>query len=173
MLQDYIRNVPDFPKPGINYKDITPLLADKQALNRAMLKIASHYSDIDLDLVVGIESRGFIFGTGISLLLGKGFAPIRKPGKLPHQTYKETYELEYGTDTLEIHKDAIKPGQKILLIDDLLATGGTMAASIKLAEKCGAQVIGCAFVIELEFLKGRDQLGQLPVFSLMQYGPEN
>ena len=169
MLQEYIREIPDFPKAGINFKDITPLLADGQAMNRTLLKIANHYSDHTFDLVVGAESRGFIFGVGVGMLLNKGFVPIRKKGKLPHDTYQESYGLEYGEDTLEIHKDSIKPGQKVLLIDDLLATGGTMEASIRLVEKCGAKVIGCAFVIELTFLKGRNKLEPVPVFSLMQY----
>ena len=171
MLENYIRNIPDFPKPGINFKDITPLLADGQEMNKTLLKIANHYSDKDFDLVVGAESRGFIFGVGVGMLLHKGFVPIRKPGKLPYQTHSETYDLEYGTDTLEIHQDAIKPGQKVLLVDDLLATGGTMAASIRLVEKCGAEVIGCAFVIELDFLQGRKKL-RPPVFSLLQYSEE-
>lgn len=173
MLEGYIRNVPDFPKPGIMFKDITPLLADGAAMNKVLLKIAHHYSDIDFDLVVGAESRGFIFGVGVGMLLNKGFVPIRKPGKLPGDTFQESYGLEYGQDTLEIHKDAIKPGQKVLLIDDLLATGGTMEASINLVQQCGAEVIGCAFVIELEFLKGRDKLKPYNIFSLLKYGAEN
>ena len=172
MLQEHIRNIPDFPKPGINYKDITPLLADHRAMKESLDKIAEHYKKTDFDLVAGTESRGFIFGFGISMLLGKGFIPIRKPGKLPHNTYQETYDLEYGTDTLEIHRDAAKKGQKVLLVDDLLATGGTMKASVNLVEKCGAEVIGCAFAIELDFLGGREKLEPTPVFSLTQYGAE-
>lgn len=151
------------------FKDITPLLADAKVLNRALLKIANNYTNEDFDLVVGAESRGFLFGVGVGMLLNKGFVPIRKPGKLPCETYKQTYELEYGTDTLEIHKDAIKPGQRVLLIDDLLATGGTMQASIELVKQCGAEVVGCAFVIELEFLGGRKALAPHPVFSILQY----
>lgn len=165
----FIRDVPDYPKPGIMFKDITPLLADAKVLNRALLKIANNYTNEDFDLVVGAESRGFLFGVGVGMLLNKGFVPIRKPGKLPCETYKQTYELEYGTDTLEIHKDAIKPGQRVLLIDDLLATGGTMQASIELVKQCGAEVVGCAFVIELEFLGGRKALAPHPVFSILQY----
>lgn len=169
MLEHHIREVPNFPKPGINFKDITPLLSDGPSMNRVLLKIANHYADHEFDLVVGAESRGFIFGVGVGMLLNKGFVPIRKSGKLPADTYSESYGLEYGEDTLEIHKDAIKPGQRVLLIDDLLATGGTMEASIKLAKRCGAEVIGCAFVIELSFLKGREKLAPVPVFSLMNY----
>ena len=174
LIQEYIRNIPDFPKPGINFKDITPLLADGAAMTRTLLKIANHYCDLEFDLVCGAESRGFIFGVGVGMLLGKGFIPVRKKGKLPYETFSESYGLEYGSDTLEIHRDAIKPGQKVLVIDDLLATGGTCEATLSLVRQCGAEVVGCAFVIELEFLKGRERLEpHCPVFSLIQYDSES
>lgn len=168
-VESYIRNIPDFPKPGIQFKDITPLLKNTQAFKKALEEIASQYSDDSFDIVVGIESRGFIFGSALALMLGKGFVPVRKPGKLPADTYSQSYELEYGTDTLEVHKDAIKPGQKVLIIDDLLATGGTMAASIELMKKCEADIVGCSFVIELDFLKGREKLQPYKVTSLINY----
>lgn len=168
-LDRYIRNIPDFPKPGIQFKDITPLLGDPLALRKTIEAVTEQYRGVDFDSVVGIESRGFIFGMGISMLLNKGFIPIRKPGKLPADVYKETYELEYGTDSLEIHKDAISPGQNVLLVDDLLATGGTMQASTRLIEKCGGKVVGCAFIIELESLNGREKLIPHNVTSLLKY----
>lgn len=168
-LEDYIRNIPDFPKPGIMFKDITPLLKDPEALSHTYRSIASQYKESEVDIVIGAESRGFLFGVGVALLLNKGFVPIRKPGKLPAATYKQTYELEYGTDSLEIHRDAIRPGQRVLLIDDLLATGGTAKAAIELVKKCGGIIVGCAFVIELNFLGGREQLSPYPVHSLIRY----
>lgn len=169
MLESYIMDVPDFPKKGIVYKDITPLLANDRAMKSALQQLADHYSNYDFDYIAGAESRGFIFGIGLSQLMGKGFIPIRKPGKLPRATHRESYGLEYGEDTLEIHQDAVKPGEKVLLVDDLLATGGTMEATIKLMKKCGAEVVGCGFLIELSFLNGRDSLEPVPVFSLIDY----
>jgi len=168
-LEDYIRNIPDFPKPGINFKDITPLLRDPAALQQTYKAIASQYNEDEVDLVVGAESRGFIFGVGVALMLNKGFVPIRKPGKLPSTVHKQTYDLEYGTDTLEIHQDAITTGQRVLFIDDLLATGGTAKAATELVKKCGGKVVGCSFVIELSFLPGRKMLEGHQVHSLIRY----
>jgi adenine phosphoribosyltransferase len=166
-LEDYIRNIPDFPKPGIQFKDLTPLLRDPEALAYTYRSIANQYDEDEVDIVVGAESRGF--GVGVALLLNKGFVPIRKPGKLPAAIYSQSYELEYGTDTLEIHQDAIRPHQRVLFIDDLLATGGTANASLELIKKCGGIVVGCSFVIELSFLNGRQQLSPYPVHSLLRY----
>lgn len=168
-IASYIREVADFPKKGIVYKDLTPLLAEPKAMQQTYEALASATANLDYDLVVGTESRGFIFGVGLSMITGKGFIPIRKKGKLPGPTHSQSYQLEYGTDCLEIHQDAIKPCQKVLMVDDLLATGGTMQASIKLAEQCGAEVVGCAFVIELEFLSGRQGLTPYPIVSLIKY----
>ncbi len=167
-LKSYIRNVPDFPEPGIQFKDITPLLKDKEALNETFRQLAKKLENLDFDLIVGTESRGFIFGIGVSCIMNKGFVPIRKAGKLPCPTHKLSYALEYGEDSLEIHQDALTKGQKVILIDDLLATGGTMRTSIDLVKKCEAIPVGCAFVIELDFLKGRDTL-DIPIHSLMSY----
>lgn len=168
-LNSYIRDVKDFPKPGIVFKDITPLLQDATALNKAMNDLAEKFSDVEYDLIVGPESRGFIFGVGLAVKKGKGFIPVRKPGKLPAEKESIEYELEYGADTLEIHKDAVRKGQKVLVVDDLLATGGTMSATIQLLEKIGAEVVGCGFLIELDFLKGRDLLSGVRVESLLNY----
>ncbi len=165
----YIRDIPDFPKPGIIFKDITPLLADHGALKTAIADMAAVYSDAAIDLVVGIESRGFIFGPGVADHLGCGFAPVRKPGKLPYETHSVSYELEYGTDTLEIHTDAVKPGSRVLIVDDLLATGGTAAASKQLVEKVGGTVAGFSMVIELGFLNGRAALGDATFHTLISY----
>tara|TARA_B100000902_G_C26945708_1_gene733273 strand:+ start:119 stop:628 length:510 start_codon:yes stop_codon:yes gene_type:complete len=167
-LKSYIRNVPDFPEPGIQFKDITPLLKDKEALNETFRQLAKKLENLDFDLIVGTESRGFIFGIGVSCIMNKGFVPIRKAGKLPCPTHKLSYALEYGEDSLEIHQDALTKGQKVILIDDLLATGGTMRTSIDLVKKCEAIPVGCAFVIELDFLNGRDTL-DIPIHSLMSY----
>ena len=171
-LETYIRDVPDFPKPGIVFKDITPLLADAEALRETVAQLAAPYGDKGIELVTGVESRGFIFGTAVARELGAGFVPIRKPGKLPAETISESYELEYGTDTIEIHADAIAPGQKVLMVDDLLATGGTMAAACRLVEKLGGTIVGVVFVIELSFLNGRDKIKNYFVRSLMRVGGE-
>lgn len=166
-LCDYIRDVPDFPKPGIVFKDITPLLANAAALKEAVSRIAEHYRNSQVDLVVAAEARGFIFGGALAVELGAGFVPLRKPGKLPWQTVRQTYDLEYGTDALEMHADAIRPGARLLMLDDLLATGGTMAAACRLVEGLGGVIVGCAFVIELAFLHGRDKLPGYDVLSLI------
>ncbi len=171
-LKDYIRSIPGFPKEGIVFRDITPLLADAAALREASKRIADHFRDKKPELVVGAEARGFIFGTAVALELGVGFAPVRKPGKLPAKTVEYSYELEYGTDTLTMHWDAIKAGQKVLLIDDLLATGGTMEACAHMVEELGGEVVGCGFVIELSFLEGRKKLSSYEIFSLIDYKSE-
>jgi adenine phosphoribosyltransferase len=171
-LEAFIRDVVDFPKEGIVFKDITPMLADPAALKDAVAQLAAPYRDMHVDVVVGMESRGFIFGPAVACELGAGFVPTRKPGKLPADTISETYELEYGTDTLEIHADAIKPGQKVLMVDDLIATGGTMKAACELVKKLGGEIVGAAFVVELSFLNGRDKLPGINVMSLMQVDGE-
>ena len=167
-LESLIRDVPDFPKAGIVFKDITPMLADPAAMKDVVAQLAAPYRDAGVDVVVGMESRGFIFGPAVACELGAGFVPTRKPGKLPAETLSESYELEYGTDTLEIHADAIKPGQKVLMVDDLIATGGTMAAACALVNRLGGEIVGAAFVIELSFLNGRDKIPGVEVLSLMQ-----
>jgi adenine phosphoribosyltransferase len=168
LIQSYIRDVPDFPKKGILFKDITPLLQSPAGLKEAIAGLAAAVDPKSYDLVCGIESRGFIFGATLAHHLGKGFIPIRKPGKLPWQTASESYELEYGTDRIDIHLDACKPNQAVLMVDDLLATGGTMDAAVKLVRRIGGKPIACAFVIELAFLGGRKRLGDIPVHSLMK-----
>lgn len=167
MIEQYIRDVPDFPKPGILFKDITPLLQDPAGLKAAVLGLAEAVDPSSYDIVCGIESRGFIFGTALAHHLNKGFIPIRKPGKLPWKTASESYELEYGTDTIEIHVDAAEGANRILMVDDLLATGGTMAAALKLVRRIGGTPVACTFVIELGFLPGREKLGDIPVHSLL------
>jgi len=171
-LKQTIRSIPDFPKPGIIFRDITTLLQNPAALRQSVDLIAEHFDEGSIDVVVGAEARGFIFGPAVAYRLNAGFVPIRKPGKLPYQTIRATYQLEYGTDTVEMHKDAIKPGQRVLMIDDLLATGGTMAACCKLVEQIGGKIAGCAFVIELSFLKGRGKLTGYEIFSLVDYDSE-
>ena len=166
-----IRTIPDYPKPGIQFRDITTLLADPQAFNDVMDRFVKRYQDEQIDLVVGIESRGFILGAPLALRLGKGFIPVRKEGKLPGPTYGVDYDLEYGTDRVEVHKDAIPPGSKVLMVDDLLATGGTIGGSSRLIEKAGGIIIGYAFLIELVDLKGRDNLDH-PIFSLVTFEGE-
>jgi len=171
-LKQTIRSIPDFPKPGIIFRDITTLLQNPAALRQSVDLIAEHFDEGSIDVVVGAEARGFIFGPAVAYRLNAGFVPIRKPGKLPYQTIRATYQLEYGTDTVEMHKDAIEPGQRVLMIDDLLATGGTMAACCKLVEQIGGKIAGCAFVIELSFLKGRGKLLGHEIFSLVDYDSE-
>lgn len=168
MIQRYIRDVPDFPKKGILFKDITPLLQNPQGLKETIAAMAKSVDPKTFDVVCGIESRGFIFGTALAHHLGKGFIPIRKPGKLPWKTASESYELEYGTDRIEIHVDAVTPGQGVLMVDDLLATGGTMEAALKLVRRIGGRPVACSFVIELGFLNGRKRLGEVPTHALMQ-----
>ena len=169
MIERHIRDVPDFPKPGIVFKDITPLLKSPEALQASIDLLAEASEPYGFDLVCGIESRGFIFGTALANKLGKGFIPIRKPGKLPWKTASESYELEYGKDAIEIHIDATERGQGVLMVDDLLATGGTMAAALRLVRKIGGVPVACLFAIELGFLPGRASLGDVPVHSLLTY----
>ena len=168
-LQRLIRDVPDFPKPGIVFKDITPLLADPAGLAMAVEVMANPFRKDRVDLVIGAESRGFIFGTAIAQSLSCGFVPIRKPGKLPRETHRAEYELEYGSDVLEMHADAIEPGQRVLMVDDLLATGGTMAACVEMVRRTGATIAAATFLIELEFLEGRRRLGDVEVHSAIRY----
>ena len=168
-LKDYVTNVPDFPKKGIQFKDITPLIADGQALRYAVKKLSDYARDKEVDIIVGPDARGFIFGTPIAVELGVGFIPVRKPGKLPRETYTETFNLEYDESSLSLHKDDIKAGQRVLIVDDLLATGGTIEATIKLVEKAGGNVVGVAFLIELAALKGRAKIDHYPIFSLLTY----
>lgn len=168
-LQKTIRDIPDFPKKGIIFKDITTLLKDKKALKESVDILAKQYAKSKVKYVVAVESRGFIFGTVLAYKLGAGFIPVRKKGKLPAKTRAVTYDLEYGTDTLEIHEDALKKGDKVVIIDDLLATGGTVGAVAKLVSGFGAKIAGIGIVIELSFLNGRDKLKGYPVFSIIQY----
>lgn len=169
LIERYIRDVPDFPKPGIVFKDITPLLQSAEGLKLSIDQLAEIVDPDQYDLVCGIESRGFIFGTALADRLGKGFIPIRKPGKLPWKTESESYELEYGSDTIEIHVDATEQYERVLMVDDLLATGGTMEAALKLVRKIGGRPVAAAFVVELAFLSGRERLSGIPCFSLVQY----
>jgi adenine phosphoribosyltransferase len=168
-LKSYIRDVPDFPKPGIVFKDITPLLGNAKALEAAVDKIADHYKDRGIQLVAGVESRGFLFAAAVALKLGAGVIPVRKKGKLPYKTIALSYELEYGTDTVEVHEDAAPNGEKVLLIDDLIATGGTAAASAQLLEKAGGKVESVCFLVELAFLNGREKLNGYDVHTLLTY----
>jgi len=168
-LVDFIPGVPDYPKPGILFYDITPLLADPHALDESVSRLAASVEALDVTCVAGIESRGFIFGAAVARELGLGFVPIRKPGKLPRETISEEYSLEYGTDKIEMHRDALKKGDRVLLVDDLLATGGTMKAATSLVEKTGAEVARIAFVVELLFLDGRKKLDGYDVVSLVTF----
>jgi adenine phosphoribosyltransferase len=168
-LRSYIRDVPDFPKKGILFKDITPLLRSPEALQRAIRDLADRFRGRNVSKVVGVEARGYIFAPAIALQLGAGFIPVRKPGKLPWKTVVEEYALEYGTDRLEIHLDALEKGDRVLIIDDLLATGGTAAAARRLAQRLEAEVVGAGFVVELKFLEGRSRLPDLEVISLIDY----
>ena len=171
-LKKTIRSIPDFPKPGIMFRDITPLLGDPAAFKESVRLMAAPYKKGDVDVVIGAESRGFIFAAGIALALGAGFVPIRKKGKLPAKTTSATYDLEYGTDTLEMHLDAVSPGTRVLMVDDLLATGGTMAACCEMVEKAGGRIVGVEFLIELSFLKGRAKLSKYPVRTQIVYENE-
>ena len=168
-LKKLIREVPDYPKPGILFYDLTTLLKDKQGFRKLVDQLCDHYADRKVDVVVGVEARGFIFAPALAYRLGAGFVPVRKPKKLPAKTAKVTYQLEYGTDTLEIHEDGIQPGQSVIISDDLLATGGTAAATVQLVRKLGGTVMGAIFAVELNFLHGRSKLPGLDVFSLIQY----
>lgn len=168
-LMRYIRDIPDFPTKGILFRDIMPLLRDGAAFREAIRGLAKRHQAQRPDAIVSIESRGLIVGSALAYELGVGVIPVRKAGKLPHKTYRETYALEYGQDTLEIHQDALESGNRVLLVDDLLATGGTMEATIKLVEQCGGRIIELAFLIELTDLKGRERLAPHPIVSLIQY----
>lgn len=168
-LKQLIREVPDFPKKGILFYDITTLLKDKCGFATLIDALSEHYINKDIDLVLGMEARGFIFGPAVAYRLNAGFVPVRKPGKLPAETARLEYDLEYGSNVLEIHRDAIQKGQRVIIVDDLLATGGTAAATVSLARTLGAEVCGLGFVVELDFLKGRDKLPGCDVFSLLHY----
>ena len=168
-LKQYIRDIPDYPQAGILFRDITPLLQDARALQFSIDKLAERYRGAGIDVVVGIESRGFIFGTPLAYLLGVGFVPIRKKGKLPADTISIQYDLEYGTNVLEIHTDALRSGQRVLVVDDLLATGGTTEGTVRLVESLGARVVSLAFLIELTALQGRSRLPGHDVFALLSY----
>ena len=168
-LESYIRSIPDWPKKGILFRDITPLLADPKAFSTALDTLCANFTKAGVEYVAAVEARGFIFGAAVAEKLGAGFVPIRKKGKLPYKTESVTYNLEYGTDTLEVHKDAIKEGAKVLMIDDLLATGGTMAAACRLIEKIGGQIAGITFLIELKELAGREKLGSYNINTVISY----
>src|SRR5580700_10003819 len=168
-LKALIREIPDYPKPGILFYDLTTLLKDPRGLHSLVDRLCEQYNGTDVDIVAGIEARGFIFAPALAYRLNAGFVPVRKPKKLPFKTASVTYQLEYGSDQLEIHEDAIRPGQSVLLCDDLLATGGTAAAAIELARKLGGEVVGAAFAVELNFLHGRTKLSGVDVFSLLKY----
>lgn len=168
-LKQMIRVIPDFPQPGISFKDITTVLKDPQGLRYVVQSMADHFRDRGVDLIVGVESRGFLIGAPLAYELGTGFVLVRKPGKLPAATLRVEYEKEYGTDALEIHRDAVQPGQRVLLVDDLLATGGTIAAAAHLVEQLGGEIVGFAFMIELAALGGRAKLGDGEIFTLVRY----
>jgi len=168
-LKKYIRNIPDFPKKGILFRDITTLIGNKTQFKKVIDGLAERYKDKKIDAVIAVESRGFIFGGALAYKLGAGFVPVRKKGKLPYKTIRATYSLEYGEDTLEMHEDAIKPGARVLLIDDLLATGGTLGAVIDLVKKLKVKIVEISFIIELKDLKGRSRLKDFPVYSMIQY----
>lgn len=172
LLEKSIRNIPDFPKPGILFRDVTTLIANKVVFKKSIDLLVKQYKGKRIDKVVGVEARGFIFGSVVANQIGAGFVPVRKKGKLPYKTISTTYELEYGTDTLEIHKDAIVAGEKILIIDDLLATGGTVKAATELVNQLGGKIIGIGFVIELVDLHGIDKLKSYPVYSLVKFKGE-
>lgn len=172
-FESFITDIPDYPEPGVVFKDITPLFADAKAMRQTVLAIADHFRDAGITKVVGPEARGFMIGVPVAMELGAGFIPARKPGKLPRETYSVSYELEYGSDTLEIHRDAIEPGDRILIVDDLIATGGTAAATGKLIQEVGGELVGYACILELTFLNPRDVLatsGDQGLFSLVKVG---
>ena len=168
-LDEFIRDIPDFPKPGIVFKDITPMLRDAGAFRESIEQLRDAVDDLPYDAVVGIESRGFLFGAALALAADVGFIPVRKPGKLPYETVSQDYSLEYGTDTIEMHSDAIMPGQPVLVVDDLIATGGTATATCNLIEKLGGTVSGLAFVVALDFIPWREKLGPREVRALLRY----
>lgn len=168
-VRDAIRDIPDFPKPGILFKDITPILGDAHVFAEVIGGLTDRYRNLRIDKIAGVESRGFIFGAPLALNIGAGFVPLRKFGKLPFSTVSETFNLEYGTETLEVHTDAIKPGERVVIVDDLLATGGTAEASARLVRRIGGEVVEVAFVVELAFLHGRDRLAGVPVYSMVVF----
>jgi adenine phosphoribosyltransferase len=168
-IRNRIRDVPDFPQPGIIFKDITPVLADAALLTDIVQHFADQFAGEQVGLVAGIESRGFIFGAPLAVALGAGFAPLRKPGKLPWRSLRVDYALEYGTDSLEAHVDAIQPGERVLVVDDLLATGGTASGAVDLVRRLRGTLVATAFVVELAFLRGRERLGNIPIQSLVSY----
>jgi adenine phosphoribosyltransferase len=167
-----VRTVPDFPKKGIMFRDITTLINDRGAFRHAIDLLAAHYRNSRIEKIVSVESRGFIFGAPLAYVLNAGFVPVRKPGKLPAAVTRQEYSLEYGTDAIEMHTDAISPGERVLLLDDLLATGGTIKAAAELVRHAGGEIIGLAFLIELSFLRGRDKLKEYDVYSILQYDSE-
>ena len=169
LLRSRVRDVPDFPKPGILFRDLTPLMGDGVAMREAIDLLAEAAVRHRPELVVAIESRGFIFGAPVAASLGVGFVPVRKPGKLPHKTRRREYDLEYGTDALEMHADAVVHGARVVVVDDLLATGGTAAATVELVREIGGHIVGAAFVVELELLRGRDRLAGVPIDALLKY----
>ena len=168
-LKERIREIPDFPKPGILFYDVTTLLGDPDSLRMVIDHLADRFSDKGIEQVLGIESRGFIFAPALARQIGAGFVPVRKPGKLPYRTIQASYELEYGQDSLEMHIDAVRKGQRVLILDDLIATGGTAAATLRMARELGAEVLCAAFLIELEFLNGRQQLPDCEIYSMLKY----
>jgi adenine phosphoribosyltransferase len=168
-ISKYIRDVPDFPKPGIIFKDITPLLTDPVGFKATVDQLCEPFKGKEIDLCLGVEARGFLFAAAAAYQLDAGVTIVRKPGKLPYTTVEESYELEYGTDTLQMHTDAIQPGQKVLVLDDLIATGGTVEAVKRMIEKAGGEIVSFAFVVELDFLHGRDKLGDANIHSLLHY----
>ncbi len=168
-LRTLIRDIPDFPRPGVMFKDITPLLADARALADTVDALSAPFSGRGVNKVVGIEARGFILAAPVALALGAGLVPVRKAGKLPSEVHSETYDLEYGSDTLEIHRDAVEPGDRVLIVDDVLATGGTAATAARMVEKLGAEPIGYSFILELAFLGGRGRIGDMEAFSIVTY----
>lgn len=168
-LKKYIKDIPDFPEPGVLFRDVTPLLADKNAYQESIRLLSDFAKEKKVDLVVGPEARGFLFGCPVALALNCGFVPVRKPGKLPREVVSQSYDLEYGSNEIQMHSDSIQPGQNVLIVDDLLATGGTVDAAVSLIEKMGGNVVGIAFLIELEALKGRELLKDYDVYSVLKY----
>ena len=171
-LKETIRSIPDWPIKGVIFRDLTTLMQNPQAFKESCDILYERYKDMDIDKIVGIDARGFVFGAVLAYKLGIGFVPVRKKGKLPWKTSQETYSLEYGEDTLEIHEDAVEKGEKVVIVDDLIATGGTVGATVKLVKKLGAQIIECAFIVELPELNGRDQIQDCKVFSITQFEGE-